>query len=114
APRGARGDRAGLRAPGPDGDEPVPPDAGAAEGTGNRLAAGDAGRGNRRAGRLRARAHRVRAAHLRPLRRAQTQGVGRVSRPALGLGAGAVPAGLVDSRRAGLGPGLLTTEARTA
>ncbi len=42
APCGARGDREGLRAAGSDGDEPVPPDSGAAEGARDRVAAGDA------------------------------------------------------------------------
>ncbi len=51
APRRPRGDRAGLRAARPDGDEPLPPHAGAAARAGNRLAAGDARRGDRRAGR---------------------------------------------------------------
>ena len=52
--RGARGDRAGLRARGADGHEPLPPDARAAEGARDRLAAGDARRGDRRVRRLRA------------------------------------------------------------
>ena len=49
AARGARGDRAGLRAARADGDEPLPPDAGAAARARDRLAAGDARRGDRRA-----------------------------------------------------------------
>ena len=49
AARGPRGNRAGLRAARPDGDEPLPPDLGAAEGARHRLAAGDARRGDRRA-----------------------------------------------------------------
>ena len=86
---GARGDREGLRAAGSDGDEPVPPDSGAAEGARDRLAAGDARRGDRRAGRLGAGQEGARAAHLRPLRRAQAQGMGRLPGPAHRLGAGA-------------------------
>ena len=53
AARGARGDREGLRAARADGDEPLPPDRGAAAGARDRLAAGDARRGDRRAGRSR-------------------------------------------------------------
>ena len=48
--------------------------------------AGDARRGDRRAGRVGARKEGPRPAHLRPLRRAQAQGVGRVPRPAHRLG----------------------------
>src|SRR5581483_4052432 len=86
APRRARGDRAGLRAAGPDGDEPLPPDAGAAAGARDRLAAGDARRGDRRALTVRAREEGSRPAHLRPVRRAEAEGVGRVPRAAHGLG----------------------------
>ena len=91
AARGARGDRAGLRAARADGDEPLPPDAGAAARARDRLAARDAWRGDRRARRLRACAQGARAAHLRPLRRAEAQGVGRLPRAAHRLGAGALP-----------------------
>ena len=55
APRRPRGDRAGLRAARPDGDEPLPPDRRAAARAGDRLAAGDARRGDRRVLALRAR-----------------------------------------------------------
>src|SRR4030095_3556679 len=83
--------REGVRAARPDGDEPVPPDAGAAEGARDRVASGDARRGDRRARRLGAGEEGPRPAHLRPLRRAQAQGVGRLPRPTHRLGAGAVP-----------------------
>ena len=63
--RGARGDREGLRARGADGDEPLPPDRGGAPRAGDRLAAGDARRGDRRARRLGADAPRARRPHLR-------------------------------------------------
>ena len=49
AARRPRGDREGLRARGADGDEPLPPHGGAAEGAGDRGAAADARRGGRRA-----------------------------------------------------------------
>ena len=48
AARGARGDRARLRARAADGDEPVPPDRRGAARARDRLAAGDARRGDRR------------------------------------------------------------------
>ena len=48
-PRRARGDRAGLRAARPDGDEPLPPHGRAAPRARHRLPAGDARRGDRRA-----------------------------------------------------------------
>ena len=54
-------------------------------------AARDARRGDHRAVALRARPQGARPAHLRPLRRAQAQGVGRVPRPAHPVGAGQVP-----------------------
>ena len=60
AARGPRGDRAGLRAARADGDEPLPPDGRAAAGARDRLAAGDARRGDRRARRLGARAQGAR------------------------------------------------------
>ena len=41
----------------------------------------------------------VRAAHLRPLRRAEAQGVGRVPRPAHAVGDGEVPAGAYRGRQ---------------
>ena len=91
AARGARGDRARLRAARADGDEPLPPDARAAARARDRLAARDARRGDRRARRLRARAQGARPAHLRPLRRAEAQGVGRLPSAAHRLGAGALP-----------------------
>src|SRR6266702_714863 len=89
-PRGARGDRAGLRASRPDGDEPVPPDPRAAAGARHHLPARDARRGDRRAGPVRGGAEGARPAHLRPLRRAEAEGVGRVPGPALAVGARAV------------------------
>ena len=48
AARGARGDREGLRARAADGDEPLPPDGGGAARPGDRVAARDARRGDRR------------------------------------------------------------------
>ena len=57
----------------------------------HRLAAGDARRGDRRALAVGARAQGARPAHLRPLRRDQAQGVGRVPRAADELGDGALP-----------------------
>src|SRR5207248_3274774 len=69
--RGARGDRAGLRAPRPDGDEPVPPHPRAAARARHRLASRDARRGDRRALAVGAHAEGARQAHLRPLRGAE-------------------------------------------
>ena len=91
AARGPRGDRARLRASGADGDEPVPPHARAAARARDRLTARDARRGDRRARGLRAGAQGAGAAHLRPLCRAEAEGVGRVPRATHGLGARAVP-----------------------
>ena len=76
-----------LRARGADGDEPLPPHAGAAEGARNRVASGDARRGGRRARGLRADAQGARRPHLRALRRAEAEGVGRVPDPAHAVGA---------------------------
>ena len=91
AARGSRGDREGLRARGADGDEPLPPDGGGAPRAGDRLAAGDARRGDRRVRRLGADAARVRRPHLRHLREAEAQGVGRVPRAADAVGARPLP-----------------------
>ena len=91
AARGARGDRAGLRAARPDGDEPLPPHRRAAARARHRLAAGDARRGDRRALAVGAHAQGARPAHLRPLRRAEAEGVGRVPRPAHRVGDEEVP-----------------------
>jgi glutamine synthetase len=93
------GDRAGLRAAGPDGDEPLPPDARPAGGARDRLAPRDARRGDPRAVAVGGRAQGARPAHLRPLRRAQAEGVGRVPRPAHRLGDEEVPGGAVARRR---------------
>jgi hypothetical protein len=90
AARGARGNREGLRASRADGDEPVPPHRGAASRARHRLAARDARRGDRRAVTVRAREEGARTAHLRPLRRAQAAGVGRVPGAALAVGDGEV------------------------
>ena len=60
---------------------------------------GDARRGDRRARRLGARAQGARPAHLRPLRRAEAQGVGRLPRPAHRLGDGALPLSALTVRR---------------
>ena len=87
AARGPRGDREGLRAAGSDGDEPLPPDRRAAEGAWHHLAAGDPGRGDRRDVRVRAGEESARPAHLRPLHRAQAQGVGRLPGAAHRVGA---------------------------
>ena len=99
AARGPRGDRAGLRAARPDGDEPLPPDSRAAGG------ARDRRRCPRRSARrstqlaaLRAGAQGARPAHLRPLRRAEAQGMGRVPRPADRVGARALPGGAVSGK----------------
>ena len=61
--------------------------------------AGDARRGDRRARRLGAGAQGARPAHLRPLRRAEAEGVGRVPRPALPVGARPVFAGPLETVR---------------
>ena len=66
---------------------------------GHRLAAGDARRGDRRALAVGARAEGARPAHLRPLRRAEAEGVGRVPRPAHRLGDEAVPRTRCSERR---------------
>ena len=100
APCRPRGDRTRLRATGPDGDEPLPPHAVAAGGAWNRRAARDARRGDRRAGPLRAGAEGARPAHLRPLRRAEAEGVGRVPGPAHGVGARPVPGGALSRKPA--------------
>ena len=99
--RGPGGHRAGLRAPRPDGDQPVPPDGGAANGAGHRRAAGDARRGDHGAIALRVGAQGSRPAHLRPLRRAEAKGMGRVQGPALAVGDGQVPRGALTVRRQG-------------
>src|SRR5581483_3853393 len=101
APRRPRGDREGLRAAGPDGDEPLSPDRRAAARARDRRAAGDARRGDRRALAVGAGAQGARAAHLRPLRRDQAQGVGRVPRPADRVGARAVPESALTPAAAG-------------
>ena len=87
AARGPRGDRERLRARGADGFEPLPPDDGAADRAGDHLPAGDARRSDRRVRRLRADAARLREPHLRQLRQAEAEGVGRVPDPADTVGA---------------------------
>ena len=59
----------------------------------HRAAAGDARRGGRGAGGLRARPQGARRPHHRPLRRAEAQGVGRVPRRGHSLGARPLPGG---------------------
>ncbi len=92
-PRRSRGDREGLRAAGAHGDQPLPPDAGAAARARHRLAAGDARRGDRRVLAVGADAAGPGRSHLRQLRQAEAEGMGRVPRPAHAVGARAVPAG---------------------
>src|SRR5262249_55348229 len=82
APGRPRRDRERLRAPGADGDQPLPPHRRGAARARDRLAPGDARRGDRRALPLGPRAPRARAAHLRRLRAPEAPGVGRVPRPA--------------------------------
>ncbi len=95
AARGARRHREGLRAPGSDGAEPLPTDGRRAAEAGDRLTAGVARRGDRRAHRLGSDAARPRGAHLPALHRAEATGVGRVPRPGHGVGEGEVPRGAV-------------------
>ena len=97
--RRPRGNRAGLRAPAADGEQPLQAQRGGAKGARHRRAARDSRRGDRRAGRVRPRAPGARRPHLRQLRQAQAPGVGRVPRPAHPVGAGEVPAGLVGRGR---------------
>ena len=85
--RGLEGIEKGYELPDPMETQPLPPDRGAAEGARHRRAAGDARRGDRRAVRVRAGAQGARHAHLRPLRRAQAEGVGRLPRAAHRVGA---------------------------
>ncbi len=91
AARGARRDRARLRAAGSDGDEPLPPDRRAAAGARDRLLAGDARRGDRRVLPVGARETGPRPPHLRPVRGAEAEGMGRIPRPAHRLGDEKVP-----------------------
>ena len=92
AARRARGDREGLRARAADGLEPLPPDAPRSG------ASGGSSRCRRRSARRSTSsrgsdlpAPRVRRPHLRQLREAQAQGVGRVPRPAHAVGARPLP-----------------------
>ena len=66
----------------------------------HRLAAGDARRGDRRVRGLRADAARLRRPHLRQLREAEAQGVGRLPRPAHAVGARPLPVGSLASLQA--------------
>ena len=88
---GLEGIEKGYELRGADGDEPLPPDRRGAARTGDRLAAGDAGRGDRRVRGVRADAARLRRSHLLGVRDAEAQGVGRVPRPADAVGARPLP-----------------------
>ena len=65
----------------------------------HRAAAGDARRGDRADGRVRARAAHARRAHVQPLRRDQAPGVGGLPRPGHAVGARALPARSSDAER---------------
>ena len=93
AARRPRGNRAGLRARGADGLEPLPPLRRGAAGARDRRAAGHARRGSRGARDLRADEEGARRPHPRALRRDQAAGVGRVPDPADAVGARPVPGG---------------------
>src|SRR5207247_1472647 len=84
-----------LSPAGADGDEPLPPFAGRAPRARDRVAAGDARRGDRRVRRLRSDATRLRRPHLRQLRAPEAAGVGRIPGPAHAMGAGSLPQRLV-------------------
>ena len=73
AARRARGNRAGLRAGGPDGDELLPPDRRAAEGTWDRLAPETLGEAIDELAQFRADAEGARPPHLRQLRPAKAR-----------------------------------------
>jgi glutamine synthetase len=88
---GLEGIERGYELPEPMETNLYPPHARAAARARDRLIAGNARRGDRRARGLRAGAQGARAAHLRPLCRAEAEGVGRVPRATHGLGARAVP-----------------------
>ncbi len=66
----------------------------------DRSAAGDARRGDRADGPVRARAADARRAHVQPLHRDQAPGVGRLPGPGDAVGARALPAGVVIRRAA--------------
>ncbi len=99
--RGARGHRAGLRAAGAHGAEPLQALSRGPEGARHRRAAGDPRGGDRRARGLGARAKGARRSRLRRLREAEAAGVGRLPRPAHTVGDGELPGRLVS---APLGP----------
>ena len=84
---GPGGHRARLRAARADGEEPLPPLARRAPPAGHRAAAGDARRGDRGDGRVRARPADAGRAHLQPLHRDQAPGVGGLPRPGHSVGA---------------------------
>ncbi len=92
---GLEGIEKALRAAAADGEQPLQAQRRGAQGPRHRRPAGDARRGDRRAGRVRPRSPGARRPRLRQLREAQASGVGRVPRPADALGAGEVPSGLV-------------------
>ena len=77
AARRAGGNRAGLRVPGADGDEPLRAHPRRARGARNRAAPGDARRGDRGAGGLGAGPQGARRPHLRALRRPEASRSGR-------------------------------------
>ena len=96
---GLEGIEQGYELSAADGDEPLPPLGRGAARARDRLASGDARRGDRRVRRLGADAARVRRPHLRELREAQAAGVGRVPRPAHAVGARPLPVGAVVAGR---------------
>src|SRR5262249_11029241 len=91
AARRPGGDRAGLRDTGADGAEPLPPHSGGASSPWHRGAAGDAGRGDRGGGGVRAGPADPGRARLQPLRRDQALGVGGVPRAGHAVRNRAVP-----------------------
>ena len=88
---GPRGHRAGLRAAGAHGAEPLQALSRGPEGARHRRAAGDPRGGDRRARGLGARAKGARRPRLRRLREAEAAGVGRLPRPADSVGDGELP-----------------------
>src|SRR6185312_2391242 len=109
AARRARGDRAGVRAARPDGDQPVHADEAGAARARDRVAARVARRGDRPGRGVAGGREGARLRAARPPDRAQARGVGRVPRAGQRVGAPALPADAlarpVWGRAPGRGPG---------
>ncbi len=100
---GAGGHRARLRAAGSDGEEPLPPIPGRAPAARDRAAARDPRGGDRAHRAVRVGAADARRAQLQPLHRDQAAGVGRLPGAGDTVGARAIPARALSSRRDGTG-----------